>query len=110
MREKESAMTNGAAAAAVLGAGLGSFALGLLTTLAVVTKPIKHALSFYGPTGPLSGKSTVSVLAWLVAWAVLHRLWKHRQMNFGKVFLATLILIALGFLGTFPTFFEAFGG
>jgi hypothetical protein len=35
-------------------------------------------------------------------------LWKDKEMEFGKVFTVTLILIALGFLFTFPPIFELF--
>ncbi|HSF29490.1 MAG TPA: YHS domain-containing protein [Candidatus Tectomicrobia bacterium] len=102
--------TNGAAAAAVLTVGIGSFVLGLLTTLAAASGSVATVLAFYGPVGPLSGKSTVAVVVWLVAWAVFHKRWKNTQVNFSGVFVATLILIALGVLGTFPPFFEWFGG
>src|SRR5262245_26220863 len=66
------ATTNGAAAAAVLTVGIGSFVLGLLTTLAAASRPVATVLAFYGPAGPLSGKSTVAVVVWLVAWTVFH--------------------------------------
>lgn len=102
-------LTNGPAAAAVLASGIGSLALGLATTLAQAVGPIRNALNLYDPAGPLSGKTTVAVVIWLVAWVVFHQLWKDRQMEFTKVYIATLILIALGLLGTFPPFFEAFG-
>ena len=52
----------------------------------------------------------MAVVAWLAAWAILHRMWTRQQVDFGKVFVATLILIALGLLGTFPPFFQLFGG
>ena len=104
------AVTNGAAAAAVLTVGIGSFVLGLLTTLAAASRPIATALAFYGPAGSLSGKSTVAVVVWLVAWAAFHKRWKNTQVNFSGVFVATLILITLGLLGTFPPVFEWFGG
>jgi hypothetical protein len=110
MQQYTSAATNGAAAAAILAAGIGSFVLGLLTTLAAASRPFSNILAFYGPTGPLSGKTTVAVVFWLAAWVLLHRAWKDRQVDFGPAFIGTLILIALGLLGTFPLFFEAFGG
>jgi hypothetical protein len=50
------------------------------------------------------------VVVWLIAWAVFHGRWKNTQVDFAKVFGVTLILIALGVLGTFPVFFELFGG
>jgi YHS domain-containing protein len=104
------AATNGAAAAAVLAVGIGGFVLGLLTTLAAASRPVATALVFYGPVGPLSGKSTLAVVVWLAAWAVFHKRWKNTQVNFSGVFAVTLILIGLGVLGTFPPFFEWFGG
>ena len=44
----------------------------------------------------------------LIAWLVLHQLWKTKTVNFRKTFHATLVLVALGVVGTFPTFFELF--
>lgn len=107
---KKEIMNNGPAAAAILASGIGSFALGLFTTLAQAITAVRSALNLYDPAGPLSGKTTVAVVIWLVAWAVFHQLWKDRHVNFTKVYIATLIMVALGLLGTFPLFFEAFGG
>jgi len=41
--------------------------------------------------------------------AVLHSLWKHQHVNFSRVFMVTLMLIACGLLGTFPVFFAQCG-
>ncbi len=107
---KKETLNNGPAAAAILASGIGSLTLGLFTTLAQAVTLVNDALNFYDPVGPLSGKTTVAVVVWLVAWAVFYSLWRNQQVNFTKVYIATLIMIALGLLGTFPTFFEAFGG
>jgi YHS domain-containing protein len=104
------AMANGLAAAAILAAGIGCFALGLLTTLAAASPTLNRLLAFYGPAGPLSGKTTLAVVLWLVGWAILHRRWRDRQVPLARVFVATVILIALALLGTFPPLYEAFGG
>lgn len=109
MAQQESVIPNGAAAAAVLAAGIGSFVLGLLTTLSAASKAVATALNFYNPVGPLSGKTTVAVVIWLVAWAILHGAWGNRQVELGKVSSVALILVVLGFLGTFPLFFDLFG-
>jgi len=109
MQPYASVETNGAAAAAILAAGIGSFMLGLLTTLAAASEAINAVLAFYSPVGPLSGKTAVAVVIYLAVWGLLHRTWKSRQVNFSLAFLGTLILIALAFLGTFPPVFEAFG-
>lgn len=107
---QQKGLTNGPAAAAILASGIGSLCLGLFTCLAQALAPINAALSFYGPAGSLSGETTLAVVAWLAAWAFLHRLWKRKQVDFGKVFVATMVLIASGLLGTFPPFFQVFGG
>ncbi|MCH8281818.1 MAG: hypothetical protein IIC96_14175 [Chloroflexi bacterium] len=107
---QQKALTNGPAAAAILASGIGSLALGLFTCLTQALASFNGALSFYGPAGSLSGETTLAVVAWLAAWAILHRMWIRQQVDFGKVFVATLILIALGLLGTFPPFFQLFGG
>jgi hypothetical protein len=106
--KRESELTNGAAAAAILAAGIGSFILGVLTTLKANIKVIKSILAFYAPTGPLSGQTTLAVMGWLLAWVMLHRWWKEREVDFGNVFIITMVLIVLGLLGTFPPFFEVF--
>lgn len=108
MNKTEQTITNGRASAAVLAAGVGSFAMGLFTTLKAVSKTIKGFYVFYFPTGELSGISTLAVLTWLIAWVALHTSWKDHQVHFRKVFVITLVLIALGLLGTFPPFFEMF--
>jgi hypothetical protein len=107
---KNEALNNGPAAAAILASGVGSFVLGLFTTLAQALTNVRSSLNLSDPVGPLSGKTTAAVVIWLVAWAVFHGLWKNQQMNFTSVFTATLVLIGLGLLGTFPLFFEMFGG
>ena len=107
---QQKALTNGPAAAAILASGIGSLALGLFTCLTQALASLNGALSFYGPAGSLSGETTLAVVSWLAAWAILHRMWTRQQVDFGKVFVATLILIALGLLGTFPPFFHMLGG
>jgi hypothetical protein len=95
---------NGPAAAAHLAAGIGCLTMGLLTWLGAWQAPIDRALALFEPVGPLSGKSSGAMLAWLLAWAGLHALWRRRSLNFGLVFVLTLVLIVLGFAGTFPPF------
>jgi hypothetical protein len=65
-------------------------------------------LTFSKAVGPLSGKTTVAVVVWLIAWAILHFMWKDKQVGFSKIIIPTLVLVFLGFLGTFPPFFELF--
>jgi hypothetical protein len=102
---KPTEQPNGKAAAALLAAGIGSFFLGLMTSLSEGIHAVENALNFYNPVGALSGKTSIAILAWLVSWAILAGMWKDRPVDIGKVFKVTYILIALGLVATFPLFF-----
>lgn len=93
-------MPNGGALAAVLAAGIGALAMGLFVI--VNEAGIFTAPSLYGPTGGLSGRSTLAVLTWLVAWAILHARWRGQEVAAGRVLTWTLVLVGLGVLMTFP--------
>ena len=98
----------GPIAAAVIAAGVGAFALGLLTTLSEMSKTIKDLLSFYDPVGSLAGKTVGALVIWLVSWVLLHMVYRDKGFETRKTLTLALILIALGTLGTFPIFFQAF--
>lgn len=98
----------GPAAAALLAAGVGSVALGVLTTLAEASEGVKAALQFTEPVGPLSGKTTGAVAAFLLAWAVGHMTMSDRSPRLRGVLMWTIILVALGLIMTFPPVFGAF--
>lgn len=99
---------DGPALAASLSAAIGCCVLGLMTVLAMANSAVKELLNWYAPSGPLSGKSGIAVIIWLVTWIVLHFSWKNREIKFGKIWKLSLILIVIGFLFTFPPFFELF--
>jgi hypothetical protein len=103
-------LTNGPAAAAILAAGIGSMVLGLSVILSEAMKSVNNALNFYNPVGPLSGKTIVAIVVWILSWVILHSSWKNKQVSFASVFTVSIILIVLGLLGTFPPFFDLFGG
>ena len=98
----------GPAAAAMIAAGIGVFVIGLLTSLVEAFAGLRSILIWYAPSGPLSGKTGVGVIAWLLAWIVLHAMWKGKDANVARAFTWTLLLIGVGFLLTFPPIFEAF--
>lgn len=107
---KTQVLPNGLAAAALLAGGIGAFAVGLMTVLAEAFEGIRAALAFYRPAGPLSGKTTVAMIIWLIAWPLLGNLWKGKEVDFARASLWAFILLGLGLLGTFPPFFELFAG
>jgi hypothetical protein len=98
----------GPIAAAILAGGVGCLALGVLTTLAEASTTIKDWLNWNDDVGPLSGKTGMAVIIWLIAWAVLHVVYRTKPFETRRALTITLVLIALGALGTFPTFFQAF--
>ncbi len=99
---------NGSASAAILAAGVASFALGVITTLVEAVPEAKSALSVVDSVGPLSGKIEIVIAIWLVAWLVLHFVWKDTNQNLSQVLGGTFGLIALGLIGTFPLFYDLF--
>ena len=98
--ERHARPANGAALAAFLAAGVGAFAMGLVIILNEAD--VFAAPTLYGPAGGVSGRTTLAAAIWLAAWAVLHHRWRKRRLEPGRVHAATLILILLGLVLTFP--------
>ncbi len=98
----------GPVSAAVLAGGVGCLAMGVFTTLAEASAGFKDWLSWKDDVGPLSGKTGMAVLAWLISWAVLHVVLRNRPFETRRALTIALVLVGLGVLGTFPTFFQAF--
>jgi hypothetical protein len=98
----------GPVGAAVLAAGIGIFILGLLTTLSEASVGVHDFLDFYEKVGPLSGKTILASAAYLGSWAILHTLWRRQNRELRPILIVTAVLIVLGIVGTFPTFFQAF--
>jgi hypothetical protein len=108
MSAQTKTLSTGPAAAAMLSAGIGAFTMGLMTTASEASADLANALKFYGPSGPLSGKTTVAIIVWLVSWLILGSIWKNKDSNLRSIFTWTLVLVGLGILLTFPIFFDLF--
>ena len=96
----EETVQNGAAMAAFLAAGIGTFVLGLVVILneaGVYTAP-----TLYEPSGGVTGRTAIGTVVWLIAWAALHALWKRRSVEPGRVLALTLALLLLGLVLMFP--------
>jgi hypothetical protein len=98
----------GPAAAAAIAAGVGTFALGLITVVYGASKTFADFLTWSKGVGPLSGATTLAVIIWLLAWVVLHLLLRNRRTETRAALAITAVLIGLGILCTFPPFFELF--
>jgi lysylphosphatidylglycerol synthetase-like protein (DUF2156 family) len=99
---------NGVAAAAILAAAIGVFVLGLMIVTTEAVPAWKTAVTFSAPVGPLSGKTDFMVGAYVISLAALTAVWRGKTVNFGRIWTVSLVLMALGFLGSFPLFYEIF--
>lgn len=98
----------GSAAAAILAAGIGSLAFGATVVLSEASPAIKKFFTLSKAVGPLSGKVGYGMIAWILVWVALHMVLRNKEVAVSRVYIPALILIALGFLGTFPPFFLLF--
>jgi hypothetical protein len=113
---------NGPVAAAFLAAGIASFVMGIGVILGVASATIKDAIGVdfnaflqfdknFGlgsGVGPMSGKLGLAVIAFVVSWVVLHLWLRGKEVNFRSFFIASLVLVGLGFALTFPPIFLLF--
>jgi hypothetical protein len=99
---------SGPAAALILAGGIAVFCMGLVTTLGEASTDIADALQWNDRVGPLSGKTLITVIVFGLAWALLTALWRRANPSLRSITIASTVLIVLGLVGTFPTFFQAF--
>lgn len=97
---------SGPAAAWILAVGLGTIVLGFLTSLVEASDRVKEWLTFDTGVGPLSGKTLITLSVFVVAGVLGTAALRNRNLPLKPVALVTLVLIFLGLLGTFPSFFQ----
>ena len=107
-REFEADKPFGPVAAVFLAAGIGAVVLGILTTLAEASEDIKAALEWSTSVGPLMGKTILATGAFFVSWGVLAAVMRERDPRPQTIFTWTAVLVAVGIVLTFPTFFQLF--
>ena len=94
-------MTNGRAAAAYWGAGIGLLTLALANLGAELSEGVKNAVHAAGKLwmpgaqgiGPYSGKETLALLAWLGSWGLLRALLKNREIKEPASFIGFLVVL-----------------
>jgi hypothetical protein len=94
--------TNGSGAAAILAAGVGALALGVLAVAGDKVAAVGRWMIFYRPTGPLSGVTTTAIVIWLGCWGALEWRGGRRSVDVGRICWVALGLLAVGVLLTFP--------
>jgi hypothetical protein len=108
--EEVDQLPNGPGGAAILAAGIGCAAMGILAFAGDAWDGIGKALNIYNPVGTLSGVTALAIIIWVVAWIVLGRMWAHTTVPMGKINLAAFALLLIGFLLTFPPFMDLLQG
>ena len=105
---EQQTLSNGFGAAAILAAAIGCFSLGLLTIAGDASKSFARHIILYKPTGPLSGVTTIAIIIWLLAWAILSRAWAKRTAPLRPILTAAFILLVASLLLTFPPVIDLF--
>lgn len=103
--EETVSAVDAAVGSAFIASGIGSLVLGLLVVLNEISKPLSDSLKLVGPVGPLSGKTTWAVVAYILSWVILH-FSIGKNIKLSTAFNVTLVLVGLGLLLTFPPAFE----
>jgi hypothetical protein len=98
----------GPVSAAIIAAGVGAFALGVFTTLSEASTSMHDFFEWSVRVGPLAGKTISAVGVWLLAWVGLYLVLRDKPYETRRALTIALVLLALGVIGTFPTFFQAF--
>jgi hypothetical protein len=104
------AIPNGSGGAAILAAGIGCAAMGILAFAGDAWDGIGKALNWYNPSGTLSGVTSLAILIWLVSWFALDRLWREKTVAMVRINVWSFALLAVGFLLTFPPFMDLLQG
>jgi hypothetical protein len=104
------ALSTGPGAAAILAAGIGSFALGVFAFAGDAVPAMNRAFVFWPPTGALSGVTSTAIAVWLVSWYGLSRRWRSRDVNLVPINVATAVMLIAALLLTFPPFMDLLQG
>jgi hypothetical protein len=102
------AKPEGPIAAVLIAAGIGALVLGILTVWAEASVGFKESLAYNDRVGPLSGKTIWAAVAFVGSWVVLTLALRRRRVDLMKTTAVSVVLLGLGYLGTFSPFFRIF--
>jgi hypothetical protein len=102
------AKPEGPIAAVLIAAGIGALVLGILTVWAEASVGFRESLAYNDRVGPLAGKTIWATVAFVVSWVGLTLALRHRRFDLMKATVVSVVLLGLGFLGTFSPFFRIF--
>ena len=99
---------DGAAAAALLAAVFGILVLAVAIVVAEANEDFAQWLAWDDEVGPLSGKSSLGLIAWAAAWPVLHILLYRRDRVLLAASAISLVLFVAAMVLMFPPVFDKF--
>ena len=99
---------DGPIAAVLIAAGIGALVLGVLTVWAEASEGFAESLAYSDRVGPLSGKTIWATAAFVVGWVALTFALRRRRVDLLKATVVSVVLLGLGYLGTFSPFFRLF--
>jgi hypothetical protein len=102
------AKPGGPVAAVLIAAGVGAVVLGILVVWAEASVSFRESLAYNDRVGPLSGKTIWAAVAFVTTWVVLTFALRRRRVDLMKATVVSVVLIGLGYLGTFSPFFRIF--
>jgi hypothetical protein len=106
----------GEAAAALLAVAIGMLTLAVVNQFTAISPGFNTWVHAVGKLwmpgaegiGPYSGKETLSVIAWLGSWAVLHPVLKTRELPLSRCLIVFLVAVGVATTFIWPPVFEYF--
>ena len=99
----------GFTAATLIGGGFGVALFGVITLVSELFVKTQTSLTLTKSVGPLSGKAFYAVIGWLIGYAVLAIALRGRNVSEPATYWITGILVAVGFIFTFPPLWKLLG-
>jgi len=99
---------DGAAAAALLAAVIGILVLAVAIVVAEANEDFSQWLAWDNEVGPLSGKTSLGLIAWAATWPVLHVLLYRRDRVLLAASAISLVLFVAAMVLMFPPVFDRF--
>ncbi len=99
----------GFTAATLIGGGFGVALFGVITFISERWISTQAGLTLTKSVGPLSGKAIYAAIGWLIGWAILALVLRNRNVSEKATYWITAILVAVGFLLTFPPIWKLLG-
>ncbi|HTO11520.1 MAG TPA: hypothetical protein VMQ51_08100 [Candidatus Binatia bacterium] len=108
----------GEAVAALLAAGIAMLTLAFVHQVTAASEAVGawvHALgTLWMPgaqgIGPYSGEETLTLVAWLVSWAILHVLLRTRELPLSRWLVVFLLMVAVATTFIWPPVFQHLAG